>query len=309
MNYKEGDKVIIRSLKWYNENKDEYGTIIFSTESGDYSFTKEDARFCGRVVTIVYEGDGHYLIAEDDRGYFWIDEMIKGPSTSKYNEGDFVGVYGYETDVRIEEVRWDGVSYSYKAYLADEEEWLDDDDIAYKEETYDFLASDKPKPSLNSFMDMLDNEIKLPDGYVFKDENGNVINTTKISLERKKIEHPKTYEECCKILGCKANHFFTNFSYNGCDVEISDYENKIDDLLQTFRKLRYCRDAYWKLAGEEMGLNKPWEPDYNDLNNTMYGLYDELKYSIINPSQFVFPSKEMRDEFAKNFKKDIDSCK
>ena len=298
MNYKEGDKVIIKGREWYNENKDEYGTIIFSTNSGDYSFTKEDAHFCGRVVTIVYEGGGHYLIAEDDRGYFWIDEMIEGPSTSKYNEGDFVGVYGYETDVRIEEVRWYGSSYSYKVCLADEEEWLDDDDIAYKEETYDFLASDKPKPSLNSFMDMLDNEIKLPDGYVFKDENGNVINTTKISLEKKKIEHPKTYEECCEVLGidCIDAAFMTGNLY------------KVN-LIRCVQKLRICRDAYWKLAGEEMGLNKPWEPDYNDLNNTMYGLYDELKYSIINPSQFVFPSKEMRDEFAKNFKKDIDSCK
>lgn len=296
MSYKEGEKVIIRSLKWYNENKDEFGTIIFSTESGDYSFTKEDARFCGRVVTIVYEGDGHYLIAEDDRGYFWIDEMIKGPSTSKYNEGDFVGVYGYETDVRIEEVRWDGSSYSYKAYLADEEEWLDDDDIAYKEETYDFLVTDKPKPSLNSFMDMLDNEIKLPDGYVFKDENGNVINTTKISLEKKKKEYPKTFMKCCEVL-----------SLSGKDLGFK--KGYKVSLTQNLQKLLIYRDAYWKLAGEEMGLNKPWEPDYNDLNNTMYGLYDELKYSIINPSQFVFPSKEMRDEFAKNFKKDIDSCK
>lgn len=299
MSYKEGEKVIIRSLKWYNENKDEYGTIIFSTESGDYSFTKEDARFCGRVVTIVYEGDGHYLIAEDDRGYFWIDEMIKGPSTSKYNEGDFVGVYGYETDVRIEEVRWDGSSYSYKAYLADEEEWLDDDDIAYKEETYDFLVSDKPKPSLNSFMDMLDNEIKLPDGYVFKDENGNIINTTKISLEKKKIEYPKTYEECAEIIT----------ELTGSDCNPKGCMGYMSVQLTALQKLLVCRNAYWKMAGEEMGLNKPWEPDYNDLNDTTYGLYNELKYSIINPSQFLFPSKEMRDEFAKNFKKEIEQCK
>ena len=38
------------------------------------------------------------------------------------------------------------------------------------------------------------NEFNLPDGYIFKDENGNVINATKIVLEKKKKEYPKTYE-------------------------------------------------------------------------------------------------------------------
>ena len=78
MSYNVGDKVRVKSLDWYNENKDEYGTIIFSTESGDYSFIKEDTRFCGRVVTITYARNGHYFIAEDDREYFWIDEMLEG---------------------------------------------------------------------------------------------------------------------------------------------------------------------------------------------------------------------------------------
>lgn len=78
LKYKVGDKVRIKSLDWYNENKDECGIIIFSIESGDYNFIKEDARFCGQVVTIACEEKGRYLIAEDDRGYFWIDEMIEG---------------------------------------------------------------------------------------------------------------------------------------------------------------------------------------------------------------------------------------
>ena len=33
------------------------------------------------------------------------------------------------------------------------------------------------------------------DDYIFKDENGNVINATKIVLEKKKKEYPKSYEE------------------------------------------------------------------------------------------------------------------
>lgn len=40
----------------------------------------------------------------------------------------------------------------------------------------------------------------LPDGYIFKDETGNVINSTKIVLEKKQPKYPQSYEECCKIL-------------------------------------------------------------------------------------------------------------
>lgn len=179
MRYKKGDKVIIKSREWYNENKDESGIITFSTDRGDYHVTKEDERFFGRVVTITYVGVGYYIIAEDDGRYVWIDEIIEGPSTSIYNEGDIVSIYDYETDIRIEEVRWDGSSYSYKVHLADEEKWLYYNDIAYKLEIYNSLVSDNTE-----FMS--DNEIKLPYGYVFKDENGNVINTTKITIEKKK---------------------------------------------------------------------------------------------------------------------------
>ena len=185
MRYKKGDKVIIKSREWYNENKDESGIITFSTDRGDYHVTKEDERFFGRVVTITYVGVGYYIIAEDDGRYVWIDEIIEGPSTSIYNEGDIVSIYDYETDIRIEEVRWDGSSYSYKVHLADEEKWLYYNDIAYKLEIYNSLVSDNTE-----FMS--DNEIKLPYGYVFKDENGNVINTTKITIEKKKEEYPNT---------------------------------------------------------------------------------------------------------------------
>ena len=186
MRYKEGDKVIIKSREWYDKNKDESGIVTFSTDRGDYNVTKEDERFFGRVVTITYVGVGYYIIAEDDRGYIWIDEMIEGPSTSIYNEGDIIGIYGYEPYVRIEEVLWNRSSYMYKVHFDCEEKWLSVGDIAYEVETYYSSAADNPKLSLNSFMAIPDNEIKLPYGYVFKDENGNVINTAKIIIEKKK---------------------------------------------------------------------------------------------------------------------------
>ena len=281
MRYKKGDKVIIKSRDWYDENKDESDIITFSTDRGDYSVTKEDERFFGRVVTITYEGEGYYIIAEDDRGYAWIDEMIEGPSTSIYNEGDIVGVYDYESDVRIEEVRWDGSSYSYKVHLDGEEKWICGNDIAYDVETYNSSAAYNPKPSLTN------------------------------SIEKKKKEYPKTYEECCKILDFCGEYFFTTYEDG---IHFPGEENNIYQILKStsiLTKLLICRDAYWKIAGEEMELGKNWEPDYNDFNKafSMYCLCGKFGLSVINPLQFVFPSKEMRDEFAENFKKDIDSCK
>ena len=159
--------------------------------------------------------------------------------------------------------------------------------------------------------DASDNEIKLPDGYVFKDENGNVINTTKITIGKKKREYPKTYEECCKILDFCGEYFFTTYEDG---IHFPGEENNIYQILKStsiLTKLLICRNAYWKIAGEEMELGKSWEPDYNDFNKTssMYCLCGKFGLSVINPFQFVFPSKEMRDEFAENFKKDIDSCK
>ena len=281
MRYKKGDKVIIKSREWYDKNKDKSGIITFSTDRGDYNVTKEDERFFGRVVTITYVGVGYYIIAEDDGRYVWIDEVIEGPSTSIYNEGDIVGVYDYESDVRIEEVRWDGASYSYKVYLAGKEEWLYGDDIAYEVETYNSSAASNPKPSL--------------------------INST----ENKKKEYPKTYEECCKILDFCGEYFFTTYEDG---IHFTGEDNNIYQILKStsiLTKLLICRNAYWKIAGEEMELGKSWEPDYNDFNKTssMYCLCGKFGLSVINPLQFVFPSKEMRDEFAENFKKDIDSCK
>ena len=127
------------------------------------------------------------------------------------------------------------------------------------------------------------------------------------SFTNPKKEYPKTYEECC--------------------AELNNYplENGVDgykfELLSTFQNLIICRDAYWKIAGEEMGLGKPWEPDWENS--------EERRYCIVNingeinlPEKIltkwilkvtnkilVFPTEEMRDAFYENFKELIEQCK
>ena len=67
-----------------------------------------------------------------------------------------------------------------------------------------------------------ENGIPCPEGYQFVDENGNVINATKIVLEKKKKEYPKTYEECCCYFG---------------NLAIISNEGYKNDLIKSFYKL------------------------------------------------------------------------
>ena len=80
MKYKVGDKVRIKSLDWYNKNKDVDGII----DCGVLEFDEELSVFCGRIVTINtlastndYDKDC-YTIIEDNKMFNWTDEMIEG---------------------------------------------------------------------------------------------------------------------------------------------------------------------------------------------------------------------------------------
>ena len=75
MKYNVGDKVQIKSLDWYNENKDELGNM----DCGDVLMTTEKSQFCGKIVTISNVSDviDAYKIEEDNECYNWTDEMIE----------------------------------------------------------------------------------------------------------------------------------------------------------------------------------------------------------------------------------------
>lgn len=81
-----------------------------------------------------------------------------------------------------------------------------------------------------------------------------------------------------------------------------------------FLQLIICRDAYWKIAGDEMGIGKPYKPDFKNAN--------ERKYCIVNTEGNIvkwvqkttnkilaFPTEEMQDVFYENFKELIEECK
>lgn len=122
----------------------------------------------------------------------------------------------------------------------------------------------------------------------------------------KKPAYPKTYEECCKVLRISPE-FLIKYSVDGSDTE------RDAPLIRKFIKLKRCRDVYWKIAGEEMGLGKPWEPDWNKSKPkyTIVFIENELvkRFALTQSYILAFPTEEMRDAFYENFKNLIEGCK
>ena len=167
------------------------------------------------------------------------------------------------------------------------------------------VDDDKPHCGLRGFRNDFNVEYcsaendTIPNGYELQEDGY-------FSWVEKKKEYPKTYEECEKILGLEDSII------EGC----LGYEYK---LLNAFQKLLMCRDAYWKIAGEELELGKPWQPDYTEESweqgsPIKYVIYytgtNITKERKCTPSYVLsFPTEEMRDAFYENFKKEIEICK
>jgi hypothetical protein len=73
MRYKRGDRVKIKSLKWYNENKDQHGKVA----CGYHVFTEEMSKFCGYTM-IVCNRTNLGVMTMDGSASYWTDEMIEG---------------------------------------------------------------------------------------------------------------------------------------------------------------------------------------------------------------------------------------
>ena len=126
---------------------------------------------------------------------------------------------------------------------------------------------------------------------------------------KKKPVYPKTYEECWKV----------RFEVDDETIleEFHHVSGYYSESLGALQKLLCCRDAYWKIAGDEMGLGKPWEPKFGKtvlFDITFYLYQDNLvlhkgEYSSSDICILAFPTEEMRDAFYENFKDLIEKCK
>ena len=234
------------------------------------------SKYCGEVLTIQSKTNMNtYCMKEDGGQFFWSDDMIEGAmNISK------LGTTANPVEPKL------------NANCLTRERVDELTKLAIK--------IDKELPSGDQ------NVWELPDGYQFVDENGNVINAKKIALEKKKTEYPKTYEECREIIKLGKEH-----TLEGEIIRINNY--KIT-LLESFQKLFICRDAYWKVYGEENGLEKPWEPDWREKRYIIYQNQDDIiggyrAAGYVEHHIFEFPTKEMRDQFKNNFNKELKICK
>lgn len=73
MKYKIGDRVRIKSLDWYNENKDQHGQV----NCGYHVFTEDMSKFCGYTMIVSNITNLGVMYLSDSADY-WTDEMIEG---------------------------------------------------------------------------------------------------------------------------------------------------------------------------------------------------------------------------------------
>ena len=383
MKYNVGDKVRIKSLDWYNENKDEYGYI----DCGSRAFFTKMSDWCSKIATIkeICKTNCYHL---EEYDFDWTDEMIEGlveeEIKHKFKVGDIL-FYRGETSgyLKVEEIRVENGEIRYyensrNVYLVenDPEVFADKVCSVETEETrsknkllddYEELTDRAFKGGYEKCKSDIElNGFQLPEGYIFKDDNGNEILTNKIILEKantlktqsdnmetethkgycttepettnkskkvawfsfwdndfadkveldlsnreliqedgkwfvvkKKKEYPKTYAECYQITGL---------------LKTSDIYGYKNGLLFEFQKLLIALDAYWKIAGDEMGLNGPWKPDWTANDNHFYTIHTfngkiECSATAHRNAVLIFPTAEMRDAFYENFKELIEQCK
>ena len=140
--------------------------------------------------------------------------------------------------------------------------------------------------------------LDIPKGYEFFGINDD----NQVVLAKNQLQYPKTYKECCEMIG-----------YESDRQSVTGY---LAEYIENFQQLLICRDAYWKIAGEQMGLENPWEPDFTNNDEERYGIYTlankvERDFCGVGDVNMIlsFPTEEMRDEFYNNFKELIEECK
>lgn len=212
----------------------------------------------------------------------------------------------------------------FKNYKIEKMEWIDTDNkIVYKLQGNGWYNVDELEPykektiEERKYSDLrlpLDDDDKLatevtiggnkilpPNGYLIgkitQVDNGMIVEYVK-----KQPQYPKTYKECCDTLYINSKH---DEYYEAC---LQGYP------MQTFVRLLICRDAYWKIAGEELGLDKSWKPDWRSGTQKKYCIYNKSDSIQIGcwywcNTILAFPTKEMRDTFYNNFKDLIEQCK
>ena len=349
LKYKVGDKVQIKSLDWYNQMLSIPSKIVgkgdfVAIECGTHIFTKDMSKFCGMVMTIQDIGIDFYLMEEDNLGYDFTDEMIE--CKVEEDEVEFTEEDKYWCDLMSEsdptkdmgEVS-DGYHtfnelYEYRLlynasmfnelakqnlYDVHKSKRHSDGEIPFGDSNWFIVMAELPTGQISNHYEMKDWDLfDIPEKEIANEWDGHTPKDVAERLRRfltPKSKYPQTYEECCKVLGVNPYNYLTIRNvhcYDG-EEERTKYERDLLGKFDSLWKLRICRDAYWKIAGEKMGLGEPWQPDWNSLEpkhvisiskNSVKLIWEQYYHRV-----FAFPTEEMRDAFYKAFEKEIEACK
>ena len=219
--------------------------------------------------------------------------------------------------------------------VKDQDEWVllsdsNADDIvnSHYEEELEEMAKSHRKDILNDLYNIgMENSrqeaIKLgissehivcPDGYEFRDGDGNLIAADKIVLAKKRQKYPQSFEECCEVLDMPSYYKlrYSTYEHGYHEYTTSKDLGVLQSELGLLGRLIICRNAYWLTAGREMGLEGMWKPDWSDCRKfaiVVEGNEILTDVCLRRNRILVFPTEEMRDMFLKVFRKDIEVCK
>lgn len=195
----------------------------------------------------------------------------------------------------------DSLWYAYEMKFAPKEE--NNEERKYTDLRLDVDQDDK----LSTEVTIDGNKITPPNNYLIgkitQVDNGMLVEFVKKQSDEvdDDVKYPRTYEKCCEVLGCKP------------DIGFTGLDDEEENLYRNFIILKRCRDTYWKIAGEEMGLWKSWEPDLeNEESYCIYNYWGEIikdKTTLLINKILIFPTEEMRDIFFENFMDLIEKCK
>lgn len=252
--------------------------------------------YCGDLEDHYYFIDSNFRIDYDAKDCLGADYVKL--TLDEYNQhfpfkiGDMVWIPEYESKVRINKNWWDGSTVMCSVFT-DEEEIFNSEELKEwnglvnetdkKIETLGFMQLGKTCGIIFNEANY-EKEVELQLGnYEIVTKNGKTYAVLKPS------RYPKTYTDCCALLGC--------------DDKMTAKE------LVPLSQLVNARNAYWKLQNN-------WKPNYYSklLNNVKYTIENVkgelMKSTCADVSRLLaFPTADMRDEFLDNFRELIEQCK
>ena len=220
LKYKVGDLVLIKDLDWYNKNKDKDGNIKF--ENSTPAFRANMQRYCGQIMVVKSIWSDCYKLetTNGDSRYFHeeaIDRLVQKAQNSHISE-EINKYYGVE--IAADVIKSNQQELKRLQELGEEE----NQDLAYR------LLLDLLYRRGTTMQFLEECGFNLPEDHQFVDENGNVINATKVRLVKKDCtEHNKIIEW---LRNRDMTKYITNMLYAGTLSTTFNVEALIGDLIE-----------------------------------------------------------------------------